>query len=207
MKLEIAKAFGAANENMASHARLTSRVQTPGESVLTYLFDKLDLCARYEGDMTERQKIDQIVHGLLPEYMDSAYEKEIPTVEALTKVLKRKQALMDRKERFASIQSSDVLMHRPPQQTGDQAARLNRRFNGTCHECKKIGHYARDCYRRKARLEREEREGNNLKQAKNDQTGGRRYYVNLFSQSSCQSVSHLFSKFQSFSPTSASPGS
>lgn len=173
-KEEIIKAFGAANESSSKFGRMIRREQAVGEDVLKYVYDKLELCTRYDEFMAPKTRVEQVLHGLQKEYHDYAHEREPQTVEAMIKLLKRKQAIEERKQRFANAADCHASDVREQRRTPHSQVR----FTGACHECKKIGHYARDCYKRKIRLENERREretGVSPAQAKNGNTGERRY--------------------------------
>lgn len=181
---EITRAFGSANESMTAYTRLQNRVQTAGEPVLTYLFDKLELCTRYENMMTERQKVEHIVSGLNPDYIECAYEKDIPNVAALQLALKRKEAALARKASQKKLY--EIGLHyaeegrRRRQERREQCQARNEDHpdvRGLCHFCHKSGHYARDCFAKEEYMKRTGRGGDarNNTHPKNIAQGERRY--------------------------------
>lgn len=182
-KAEIETAFGPSNESRQKHTALRLREQSVGEPVANYYHDKMHLCAEYNDQMPDKEKVDHILAGLQDEFTQAVHDKDFATPESLLAALKRKEDAMERRPKVASVHVSEcaAVQQQHPEQSRMQQQQVNGRqprHDKPCYECQKVGHFARDCFTRKRRLEREARERNQDRgntTPKNQFQGERRY--------------------------------
>lgn len=82
-KDKLVKQFPGSSSSIAAHGRLTARTQILGEPIETYVNDKLELCDRYDPDMSVKDQVSHLMLGLLPSTFEKLHPLGITTVQGV----------------------------------------------------------------------------------------------------------------------------
>ncbi|XP_077522951.1 uncharacterized protein LOC144133667 [Amblyomma americanum] len=110
-KTSFTEVFGRSGERkLRAEQRLRERAQQPGETFTSYIEDVVDLCKRVNSDMTEADKIQNIMKGIDEGAFQMLLAKQPATVASVISLCQsyeelRKQRVLTRR----TVQPADVL--------------------------------------------------------------------------------------------------
>lgn len=140
---EFKSAFLRNDSSDSLRARLRRLKQTRDMDVMTYYYKTMELCTMVDRRMSEKERIEQVIDNLLPEYRSIIRMKDPSTVLELQRALKLWVA--DHPQQKLDESSNKT-------KEGQQSRRSNERDNrrppqgeNWCLNCGKKGHYTRGC--------------------------------------------------------------
>lgn len=147
--------FGRVKPDLFNRQRLTTRRQHMGESPVTYAYDKLELCAKTNANMTEEEKISHIIQGLEPSYSQPVYHKRFNSAASLVSALKAKY-----EAKLHAGPEAEIFIANMESFAERKQRRTERQLKGLCYRCGGAGHYLRACPLNKGTHARKENQAN-----------------------------------------------
>ena len=144
-------AFGRFKPDLFNRQRMSSRRQHLGESPVSYAYDKLELCAKLNANMSEEEKITHVIQGLDPVYSQAVYHKHFDTTAELVTALKGKY-----EAKLHAGTDTEVFVAQPAPDDAYQRQRQYRMWNKLCYKCGAADHMMGQCPRNQPRPRRTE---------------------------------------------------
>ena len=145
----ITEQFGKINEYMVGQ-QLDQRRQQYNEPVIKYYYDVLELCEKYDSQMSVKQKVYRLTNGLqFSLYQEAVKESYASTAEFLTRVqqIETVQKLIEHRQMQTQVPNDRPQLGAP----GGYDTNWNDQRRTTriiqCYRCNENGHLSRDCPR------------------------------------------------------------
>ena len=138
----IKKSFPGGTGGCSSVDELKSRKQRHGESLVAYVHEKVELCAKQDPNMSEQSKIDWIIADALPSlkmYLQQTDVKDIHTL--IEKGMKYSHASEETNTKMTDFMNAMVAQITA--KTNDNGTKGSP--NVRCFNCQRVGHRASEC--------------------------------------------------------------
>lgn len=143
-KQSIFEQFGKTNEYLIDRL-LDQRKQQYNESVIKYYYDVIDLCNKYDSNMSDKQKVHKLTKGLRFSLYQEAIKQtytsptdfliKVQQIENVQQLIEHRQMQMDQEDQRRTTMNN-------PQMNVNQY-RANERVQ--CYRCKEYGHISTHC--------------------------------------------------------------